>query len=367
MRTAFLVKPVSGACGLACRYCVYRGEGHARGRMSDETADALIRRALDGADGAAFAFQGGEPTLAGPDFFRRFAEKAERIAAGRPLDWSIQTNGTAVDDEFAAFLAEKRFLVGVSLDGPPELHDRARPDGAGNGSAAAALDAARRLRRAGADVNVLTVVTGETCRRAEEVWAWLTGQGFGFLQFILCLENDAAPHGCSPTEEEYAGFLIRTFSLWKAAVDRGAYVSVRYFDNVVGAILGAPPELCPLTGRCTAGLVVEADGSVYPCDFYVDETWRMGNVRDESVAALLASDGARRFAASRPGPDAGCAACRWRRLCGGGCRREFRPGGTRSAWCGAYRRFFETCIGGLTEVAAAAAAGRIRSAPGGNA
>ncbi|MGN1451336.1 MAG: radical SAM protein [Eubacteriales bacterium] len=360
---SLLIKPVSGSCNMRCSYCFYQnGAGHERGKMTRGTAEMLVKRVFEYADGpVSFAFQGGEPTLAGVGFYRDFYEAVRQSnTRGLPVEWSIQTNGLELDGEFAAFLAEKRFLVGLSLDGPAEIHDRHRRDAAGKGTFARAASTAELLKKSGADFNILAVVTTELCRKTEKVWNALVKRGFPCIQFILCLENSEGElHGCAPDADEYYSFLHTAFRLWTRAIRRGEYVSVRMFDNIVSAALGRPPELCSMTGRCTNQLVIEADGSAYPCDFYVDEKYRTGNICTDGISGLLNSEAAARFTAERPSA-LECLECRWRGVCGGGCRREFDLSG-KTAYCGAVKRFLDESEGEIMEIAGMAASGSIRS------
>lgn len=359
---AVLIKPASGCCDMRCGYCFYRDEeNHARGVMQESTARALIKNVFAHARrGAAFAFQGGEPTLAGLTFFERFVSMVDAANPKRlPVSYAIQTNGLSLDEPMARFFAQRGFLVGLSLDGTKELHDKYRKTVTGEGSFERVLRAEALLRAAGAEFNILTVVTKNLCRQAKKVYAYYQKQGFSFQQFILCLEPAEGPrHGLAPTNAEYARFLIDLFDAWHADWDSGAYRSVRYFDNLVRLCLGQPAELCSLRGHCSNQLIIESDGSCYPCDFYVDEQYRLGNIAEEPIARLMESEAAKRFL--REGcaaPDAECTACRWFALCRGGCRRE-RFGGAKTAYCGAYRRFFEACGDKIAGIAAELRAGR---------
>ena len=350
-----LIKPASGGCDMRCGYCFYRdGEHHARGVMPESVARALIENVFTHARrGVSFAFQGGEPMLAGQGFYERFVSMVEAANTKRlPVFYAIQTNGVSIDAAAARFFARQRFLVGLSLDGTSELHDRHRRMVTGEGSFERVMRAATLLRTAGAEFNILTVVTKDLCRQAEKVYAYYKRQGFSFQQFILCLEAlDGPRHGMAPSNAEYARFLIDLFSAWYADWKKGVYISIRYFDNLVRLCLGQSAELCSLRGYCSNQLVVESDGSCYPCDFYVDEQYRLGNIAAESLERLVESETLARFLREGHGePDRECAACWYFGLCRGGCRRE-RFGGSRTVYCGAYRRFFSECADKITEIA----------------
>lgn len=342
---SLMIKPVSGACNMRCRYCFYtdvmaRRETPVFSRMSTEVLESVVRRAFQYADGpVSFAFQGGEPTLIGLPFFRELL-RLERSYNVRGLEVrnAVQTNGLDLSDEMIAFFAEERFLLGLSLDGIEAVHDAFRVDQAGEPTFARVKETAERLRRAGAEFNVLCVVTDPAAQHPREVFQALAP--YGHIQFIACLDDldgARAPH--SLTEEHWLDFLKTTFDLYYKAFMSGHYVSIRSFDNYIGIMLGLPPENCAMNGRCGSYFLVESDGGVYPCDFYVLDEWRMGSLTDISLERLEKSDTARRFReASYPLPET-CRTCRWLPLCRNGCRRERDETG-RSRWCACLREFF---------------------------
>lgn len=349
-----LIKPASGLCNMRCDYCFYRdADFHARGVMTETTADGIIENVLSHARaGASFAFQGGEPTLVGLPFFEHFVEQVNaRNRNGIPVTYAIQTNGLAIDEAWARFFADNHFLVGLSMDGPAELHDGHRRSVDGSGTFESVSRAAKFLREAGADFNILCVVTADLSRKGKKVYEWFRAQHFGFLQFILCLEpEEGVRHGKAPTPDRYAAFLIDVFNAWYEDWRKGVYCSVRYFDNLVQMLLGGPAELCSLRGECTNQLVAESDGECYPCDFYVEERYRLGNLASDPLDALWQSDGAKRFLTDGIRSDRTCVNCEYRRFCGGGCRRE-RFGSGRTAYCEAYQKFFKICLPRLALVA----------------
>ena len=200
---SILLKPASSGCNLRCAYCFYADEAKARtipnyGRMPEAVSHALIEKAVEAAEGSVtFLFQGGEPTLAGLDFFRDFADHVKKTAPPNlAVCYAIQTNGTLLDQEWCRFFKENRFLAGLSLDGSRECHNRFRLDGAGKGTYDRVRQTARRLEQAGVEDNVLTVVTGYLARHVQSVFSSLCREGFRFQQYIPCLD---------PLEEERGG------------------------------------------------------------------------------------------------------------------------------------------------------------------
>ncbi|MGD9941296.1 MAG: anaerobic sulfatase maturase [Clostridia bacterium] len=351
---SFLIKPASGRCNLACTYCFYRDEVEHRsvpdyGFMSEETAALLVDRAFEsGASTYTFGFQGGEPTLAGLPFFRRFVSLVkERKRPGDRVDWTIQTNGVLIDEEWARFLKDEGFLVGLSLDGPKLLHDAVRIDRQGRGSHDRVLAGLAALQAADVPVNALCVVTDQVAANAAQVYQYLRRRGLHWMQFIPCLEPlDAAVgrQSWSLSPEAYARFLCTIFDLWHNDHLRGTPASIRWFDNLVGMAMGHPPENCGMAGRCSTYFTVEADGSVYPCDFYVTDEWRLGNIRDQSLSDMMSGVTARRFVSSSEPVDPACQGCFAYPLCRGGCRRDREPFAGElpglNRYCKAYKEFF---------------------------
>lgn len=358
-RLNLLIKPASSLCNLRCGYCFYHSLAEQRARksygiMELHTADTLIGRALEEARDVTFIFQGGEPMLAGLDFFRHFVEEAERCRApGTLVSYAMQTNGVDMTGEFAQFLGENQFLVGLSLDGPEELNDWMR----GSGAFRCAMGAAALLDRAGVQYNILSVVHAGVARHTAKVYRFLTGKGFRYLQFIPCLDPlDAEPFSQrhSLTPELYSDFMIRLFHLWADDIITGRGVSIRFFDNLLAAAAGYPPEQCGMQGRCGGQLVVEADGSLYPCDFYCVDGWRIGNVADMTIRQAYESPVMRRFIETSAYDDPECRQCPYYTLCHGGCRRDrdALANGTAgpNRYCGALRRFFAEAAPRLPEL-----------------
>ncbi|MDR0425544.1 MAG: SPASM domain-containing protein [Clostridiales bacterium] len=343
-----LIKPAGGGCNMRCRYCFYCDVLSERGgtvsRMTDGTAAQLIKKAFGYARASvSFAFQGGEPTLAGLDFYRRFVETVGREnKKGLAVRYALQTNGVRIDGDWAAFLKAENFLTGLSLDGPAEIHDLNRVDAGGGGTHRDVMRAARALDRAGAAFNILSVITAATARHIGKIYAFYKKQGFKYLQFIPCLDGfDGKPDKFSLRGDGYEGFLKRLFDLWYDDFLRGEYISIRAFDNYIHMLQGLPPENCAMGGACGVYYVVEGNGDVYPCDFYCIDSYRLGNLGGGDFTDFERSAARERFAQEGRGHAETCGACRHYDLCRGGCRRE-RDGVTRAhRFCGATQAFFD--------------------------
>ena len=326
-----MLKPASSACNLRCRYCFYADLAEKRetfcfGTMSDETVEQMLEnlsRDLEAGDSVSFAFQGGEPTLAGLAWYRRFVDQCEKILHGIQIAYSLQTNGTLLNGEWAKFLKNHHFLVGLSVDGMAKCHNACRLDANGNGTYHSAMEAKRLLEQNQVEFNVLCTLTAEMARHPNQIWNWLCQNQIRYVQFTPCLgELDGSgksQYALHP--KKFASFYIRLFELWLQDYSRGIYRSIKLFDDVVNLLAYGIPTACGIHGRCQPQLVVEADGSAYPCDFYCVDRFRLGNLREQSPMELARSEVS---AAFRNRPRDGmelCAGCRYVDFCGGGCRR----------------------------------------------
>ncbi len=351
---SFLLKPASGSCNMRCRYCFYEDvsshrETHDLGRMSKETASSLIDWAFSSLDDDAtvtFAFQGGEPTLAGLDFFRDFVKKVnETRKSGQRVSFSLQTNGYSLSEEWASFFKENNFLIGISVDGNLTQHNRNRIDRKGEGTYLRIIENLKTLKKYGVDYNALCVVTGKT--DPVKAYSSLKREGFRFLQFIPCLdpyEEERGGRDFSLTAETYASFLTASFDLWYRDWKNGKYISVRLFDDYVHLLMGEAPSSCSVLGRCGGYMVVEADGSIYPCDFYALDQWCLGNICTDSFPEMEKKRKELGFIQWSCRLPEECRTCRWVMLCRNGCRRDRLPleDGQldRNFYCQAYRAFF---------------------------
>ena len=340
-----MLKPASSACNMRCKYCFYHDVAQSReqlsfGAMSKKTACALIDSALEFAGGESvyFSFQGGEPLLAGKEFFRFFFERVDKSKGKTRINYAVQTNGTLIDEEWAELFAASGALVGLSLDGGRDdnaFRMRADFSPAFNDI----MRGASLLQAAGAQFNVISVVTGKLADNIERVYAFFKECGFKYLQFIPCLR----PLGSKEegelymTNEQYAHFLTALFRLYVHDMERGDYVSIRRFDNWVRMLRGEQFEECGVGGFCTRQFVVEANGNVYPCDFYCLDKWLLGNINTRSFEQMARSPLAQNFIASSFIMPSRCANCEYFDLCrGGGCKRAR----TSYDYCSAYKEFF---------------------------
>lgn len=362
---SMLIKPVSGSCNMRCSYCFYCDETQKRttqsfGSMSLETAENLIKKTLDGSFSlCTYAFQGGEPTLRGLDFYRSFVELTQKYNTHHTqVHFAIQTNGTLIDNEWAQFFAQNGFLVGLSMDGGKRIHDALRFDSTGNGTFNKVLRASQLFNNYNVAYNILTVVSAVVAEHIQDIYEFYIRNNFIYQQYIACLDPIGETRGqyaWSLTPERYGVFLKKLFDLWYRSFKRGKQVSVRYFDNLVLMLLGRPPESCGMLGHCTFQHVVEADGSTYPCDFYVLDAYKLGNINTDSFADIEAVRIKIGFIEKSQYVDPECSKCRWASLCRGGCRRDrddFSGGKLhKNYFCTAYKDFFDYAYERLTEIA----------------
>ena len=319
--------------------------------MKEETLETLVWEAIAYADGSlTFAFQGGEPTLAGLDFFQKAVELQQKYNNKKlQIENTIQTNGLLIDEKWARFLGEHRFLVGLSLDGPKKMHDRYRKDAGGQDTFARIMHSVQLLEQYHVDYNVVTVVTNDTAKQASFLYKFWKRNHYPFVQFIPCMDEIKRQDGTQERSiyavepEQYGKFLCELFDLWYADFAAGEAMDIRMFSNLAQMAAGYPAEECGMNGCCNCYFVVEGDGSVYPCDFYCMDEWKLGTVNDGFVQ-MKTSEKAKAFVeASRP-VCAACQGCPHFSLCRGGCRRwrepfvDGKPG--LNQLCSAYRMFF---------------------------
>ncbi|ETP72961.1 anaerobic sulfatase-maturating enzyme [Lachnospiraceae bacterium JC7] len=361
---SFLIKPASSLCNLRCKYCFYEDEADNRtdrsmGVMTETTADILIHEAYELVSPGgmvSYAFQGGEPTVAGLPFFEHFVSIArQNCPENVSLQFSIQTNGLLLDEAWAEFLKRENFLVGISLDGYKLNHDRHRVDTQGLGTWKRAAKTAEMLQKHGVDTNVLCVVTGQLAKQPELAYKELKNLGFDYLQFIACLDPLGEERGkqeFSLLPEAYGDFLCRLFDLWYKDWKMGKYHSIRLFDDYIHILLGDHASTCATCGNCGSYFVVEGDGSVYPCDFFVLDEWRMGKLGEQSLKEMAEGEKQAEFLKwGREKPE-DCRSCRWSKVCNGGCKRDWveTPSGVKNYYCIAFKKLLDHAMPGMQEI-----------------
>jgi uncharacterized protein len=370
-----LAKPTGAVCNLDCAYCFFLSKEMlypgSRFRMADELLDEYLRQLIEahaGAPEVAIAWQGGEPTLMGIDFFRRAVEAARGLLPpGQRATFGIQTNGTLLDEEWAAFFKQNDFLVGISIDGPRDIHDTYRVNKGGRGTFDRVMRGLGHLRAAGVEWNALTTVHAANAGRGREVYRFLRDEcGARFMQFIPIIERisgdeDGAEWSSwrdrplyvqegrrvtsrSVTAEQYGRFLIDVFEDWVRR-DVGT-VFVQMFDVALASWAGEQPHLCVHSETCGRALALEHTGDLYSCDHFVEPRHRLGNIMERPMRELVFSARQERFGRDkRDTLPRMCRECDVRIACHGGCPKDrfiSTPDGEDGLnyLCEGYREFF---------------------------
>jgi uncharacterized protein len=320
-----MIKPGGSTCNLDCDYCFYLSKetlpgGPGSGRMSDEVLERFIQEYIAGVTGpeVVFSWQGGEPTLLGLEFFRKVVVLEKKYARpGQKIENDLQTNGTLINEEWCAFLKENRFLVGLSLDGPRDIHDRYRVTKGRRPTFDKVMSTVRLLKQSGVPFNTLTCVNRFSGRRPLDVYRFLRDEvGSTYLQFIPIVEykgfertaphkwnNAALPRDGDPEArpghpnsivtdwsvdpEDWGYFLCRTFDRWLSN-DVGR-ILVNHFETLVSQHLGLGSQVCIYGEFCGKGIAVEHDGDVYACDHYVYPEYRLGNIQGSQLGRMVFS------------------------------------------------------------------------------
>lgn len=350
-----LIKPASSLCNMNCKYCFYndiasRRENYSTGLMSDETIEKIILSACEYIqDGVcSVLFQGGEPTLAGLDFYKKVIMLQKKYSTTNNKFYnSIQTNGYNIDETWAKFFHENDFLVGLSLDGPSELHNQNRIDKNNGSTFNKVLNTVRLFNKYDVKYNVLCVVTGKNARSAEKIYNFYKKNNFRYLQFISCLdplEEERGLENYHLSSDEYGNFLLKIFDLWFEDFLKGNYISIRHIDNLISSLAGYRTEACNMTGHCSIQNVIESDGSVYPCDFYCTDKWLLGNIKTDSFEKLNNCNKSKEFINESLEIPPKCKDCNFFTICRNGCKREriYADGKYgENFYCNAYQNFYQ--------------------------
>ena len=376
--TAFhiMTKPIGPICNLDCKYCYYLEkeklyDANEKWRMSDEVLEDYILQYIESQQVAevAFAWQGGEPTLLGVDFFRRVVALQRKYANGKIIQNALQTNGTLLDDEWCEFFRAHQFLIGLSIDGPRQLHDHYRVDKKQQPTFDDVMRGLHALKKHGVAFNTLTVVNRANSRKPLEVYRFLKQIGSGFIQFIPLIERlpptrlkvlgmdfaeppapDEAESEMSPVTswsllaQDYGTFLCTIFDEWVRHDVGGTFVQL--FDVALAQWMGLGATLCIFAEKCGKALALEHNGDLYSCDHYVYPRYRLGNLMNASLGELVASAQQIKFGSDKSDTlPAYCRNCEVRFACNGECpkhRFTRTPDGEAGLnyLCPAYKRFF---------------------------
>lgn len=353
-----LIKPSSGMCNMHCEYCFYCDAAQKRvqesyGFMSEQTLKNVIRKTMLRAEGAvSYMFQGGEPTLRGLEFYEKvIAYEKQYNKHGIQVNNALQTNGYTIDEKWCEFLKKNHFLVGVSIDGTREIHDTYRRNQSGEPTFDRIKYSTTLMDKYGVDYNILTVINQKVALHIKEIYGFYEKQGWNYQQYIACLDPLGEEHGKNEyalTPEQYGLFLIDLFDLWYADWERGRQPFIRQFENYVAILMGYQPESCDQRGTCGIQNVVEADGSVYPCDFYMLDEYRLGNFNENQIDELNQKRSKLGFLERSLKLEESCRGCRYYGICRGGCQRNrdlnHETGLYSNYFCKSYQMFFDACL-----------------------
>jgi uncharacterized protein len=379
-----MTKPIGPICNLHCKYCFYLEKKNlypdtTSWRMPDDVLERYVRQYIESQDvpEISFAWQGGEPTLMGLDFFKRAVACQRKHANGRKITNAMQTNGTLLDDAWCEFLKANSFLIGLSIDGPQHLHDKYRSDKKGRPTFDQVMRGMELMKKHAVDFNALCVVNRANSQQPLEVYRFLKTQGSGFIQFIPLVERagrapdtlaepplpgaDEADRPVSPVTPwsvepaAFGQFLCAIFDEW-VRQDVGR-VFVQTFDVMLGIWLGMPSSLCVFSQTCGNAMALEHNGDLYSCDHYVYPRYRLGNIMAENLIDLANSPPQRQFGAhKREGLPKWCLQCEVRYACNGECpkhRFTKTPDGQcgLNYLCAGYRTFFHHIDAHMTMMA----------------
>ncbi|MBN1429129.1 MAG: anaerobic sulfatase maturase [Anaerolineae bacterium] len=364
-----MAKPTGPACNLSCTYCFYLEKKNLFGPgttvMSDQVLAAYTRKYIRSQDGPTveFTWQGGEPTLAGLDFYRRAIQHQMQHNQNQQISNSLQTNGTLINEEWCRFLAKHNFLVGLSVDGPAELHDHFRKDTAGKPTFHKVERTIRLLKRYRVEFNVLTTVNDTNSREPQKLYDFYKRAGVQFVQLIPIVERTAGEQSsalglnlASPEDtqhdtqvtnwsvkpEPYADFLITMFDQW-VRNDIGR-IFIMNFEWALSAVIHGVSGTCHHAERCGTAGVIEHNGDIYSCDHFVYPAYRIGNILDDDPSMLFNSQAQLAFGNEKKnGLTDECRNCEVLHLCNGGCPKHRFVSG-QNYLCSAYRRFFNHII-----------------------
>lgn len=347
---SLLIKPASADCNLRCEYCFYIDHlknVESKLRMTDDTLESMIASYMQTNQNNHYNFgwQGGEPTLMGLNYYKKVVELQTKYAPpGAVISNGLQTNGTLITDEMANFFSEYRFLIGVSLDGPSYLHDYYRKSVGHKTTHNLVLRGIKRLKQHAVEFNILTLINNKTVRKISEIYQYLREEGFYYHQYIPCIEfdEDGNLKPFSITGEEWGDFLCELFELWvKNDINR---VSIRLFDSILNYLVLDTYTVCYMGVDCCQYFVVEYDGSVYPCDFFVQQDLLLGNVKSSNWNDLINSPKYRNFGNKKPLWNKLCNTCSFINFCHGDCQKHrfnnlINPE-TLSILCRGWKKFY---------------------------
>lgn len=355
---SYLIKPASATCNLKCTYCFYNDVADHRtqfsyGNMSLETTNLLIEKTLDVENGSdiTYAFQGGEPTLVGVAFFHQFITKVNQTKKDQQsIHYAIQTNGTLLNSEWMNLFKANNFLVGISLDGFELNHNKYRISKEGH-TFFKVMDGIELLRKYKVDFNVLTVLTEGLAQSPKELFEFYLKEKMDYIQLIPCLPDfDLIENKDALTPQSFASFYKVFYDLWLEETQKNHLMSIGLFDNIIPMFVGVKPQMCGMLGYCSPQMVIESNGDVYPCDFYVLDQYKMGNITQDTLNDLWKNTILHDFLKEEKRMSSACEICKFKALCHGNCKRMNIVYFDEAGYCG-YQDFLEHSHKSMMEIA----------------
>lgn len=324
-----LIKPASSSCNMRCQYCFYDDVSNHReiknhGIMKESVMKKMIDRIFMDLElkSVHFAFQGGEPTMAGIEFFENFVSYVDKKKDYVQVEYSIQSNGYVLDSRWIQLFKDYDFLVGISLDGYQSHHDSVRFDARHHETFSTIIDHIHQLRDNHIHYNILTVLTKQLALHPQKVYEFYKQNHFQYIQFIPCLPSlDKEEDEYSLTPELFYDFYKTLYKLWSNDIKKGHYMSISLFDNIMAILHHQYPSQCGFVGKCQIQYVIESQGNVYPCDFYVLDEYCLGNAQYDDFNTMPSLRQAQLFLQDNEQPQL-CQKCKYLKICYGQCKRQ---------------------------------------------
>lgn len=355
----FLIKSASSLCNLSCKYCFYDDVSNHRkakstGIMTDKTINHLLELISSSNEikNVTFAFQGGEPTIAGLDFYIRFINyvKEYKLNYTKNISYAFQTNGFNINEEWCKFFKENNVLVGISLDGYKENHDYFRLTKNGKATYNQIMKNIALLEKYHVEYNILTVLSEQLAKHPTQLYHFYKKFNFKYIQLIPCLpplneEDDVfslKPH-------TFSSFYKTFFSLWYDDYIHGYHMNITLFENIIPMLVGIPPQQCGMLGKCTLQFVLEGNGDIYPCDFYVLDKYLIGNINHITLDELLHNKVSIDFVNEKRRTCQECTHCPYINICHQNCKR-LNIAYFNNEYCG-YKDFLDFSINKMITIA----------------
>jgi len=360
-----LIKPSGSDCNIDCRYCFYKDRatefGWGKQRMSEQVLGKLVKDYMQlGFGVVGFAWQGGEPTLMGVDFFRRAVDLQKKYgSSGQQVSNTLQTNGVLLDDDWCRFFYDNQFLVGISIDGPKEFHDKYRLDHSGEGTFDRVMRGINNCKKHNVEFSALILLNNNNVEHPERLFDFLIENELTYLQFIPCVETDPTTNKVadfSITSQQYGDFLCRLFDLWYEYGPEK--LNVREFDSIVTYYVLGNHTICTYNKQCAGFVVIEHTGDAFCCEFFVESRWRLGNILETPLEKLAGSSTKRVFSRDKEKLCNKCLVCRYLDICRGGCMKDrvrlnIDDDSRESYFCDSYKQFFDYTIPRFMKIATA--------------